>query len=114
MTSCLVYPQCNLEIKTQNTKQSIALGRQYIETLTNKYPKIKLKPMNNKNISELTINDKVIVNCKDERCSNTFEIPIKWIDNESIYCKCCKAVKIIEKLDYEFPKLARYIKRYYK
>jgi len=38
MTSCLVYPQCNLEIKTQNTKQSIALGRQYIETLTNKYP----------------------------------------------------------------------------
>ena len=104
MTSCLVYPQCNLEIKTPNTNQSIAFARQYIETLTNKYPKIKLKPMNNKNLSELTINDKVIVNCNDERCSNTFEIPIK----------CCKAVKIIEKLDYEFPKLARYIKRYCK
>ena len=40
--------------------------------------------MNNKNLSELTINDKVIVNCNDERCSNTFEIHIEWIDNESI------------------------------
>jgi len=83
---------CIKNIKNSKTAKTLNPGKyeKIIKTLNNKYPKIKLKPKNNKNILELNVRDKVIGICSKENCSNTFEIGIRWIEEQNIYCKSCK------------------------
>ena len=86
---------CIKNIKNGKIAKTLNPGKyeKIIETFNNKYTKIKLKPKNNKNIFEVNVRDKVIGICNKENCSNTFEIGIRSIEDQNIYCKSCKSYK---------------------
>ena len=93
---------CIKNIKNGKTAKTLNPGKyeKIIETFNNKYTKIKLKPKNNKNIFEVNVRDKVIGICNKENCSNTFEIGIRSIEDQNIYCKSCKSYKPRDKPHY--------------
>ena len=106
--------QCINNIKNNKIAKNVNTGKyeKIIETLNNKYPNIMLKPENNINISEVKSTDRVNGNCNNENCFNTFEIGVRSVNEQNIYCKSCeinrkcqnsKPVLLYEKLKDTYP-----------